>query len=659
MKKIFLFTFFVLFTGILYFYENNLQSNQKLTLQDTSYYFKGILKSELDKINCIANYNIEVELISSQHLIYVKEKIIWINKTNFSTNELYFHLYANAYKSNNTLFAKAFYLRPENQTELLIKKFNVNGKTYRLIYCQPEIQNPNDSTVAKIILDKQINPGDSVKVYCEYSLKIPVSIKRFGRAAGRNFYFISQWFPKIGVFENGKWICSQYHPYLNFYSDFGEYNVKIKVPNKYLIASTGVIYKKENVENSIIYYITQIGVHDFAWMASDEILFYQDVFRRKDGTLVNILSYVQPEKKKYLNRYVQCIKNSLKYFEDYVGIYPYQNITLVDVPFTSASGGMEYPTLFTVSANLFSPIKTGWPEYLVVHEFAHQYFYGIIANNEVYEAWLDEGLTSYIATKIMYKYYPEILEHFKVISFVPVFGLNFLSYNGIPIIYTLAELRIPEGGTSIENYYRSLTIGSIADTSYKHPNRLSYIVNSYDKPELMLLSLERYIGFDKMMKILKNYYEKYKYKHPKSVDFINEVKNNHHENMDWFFDNLFYDARVFDYKISLVKKISSNEYEVIAERLGDGIFKNEIALYTNKDTLIQNWDGKERWKSFYFKTTDEVIAAEIDPKRKNLLDINFANNSYTLKPRYWASISIALRWFFWVQNALMILGSIG
>lgn len=659
MKKFFLLTFFILFSGILYFYETNFHIYQKFSETDTSYYFKGILKSELNKFDCISNYSIDVELIPSSHSINVQEKIIWINKTNFSTKELYFHFYANAYKSNNTLFAKAFYLKPENQTEFLIKDFNVDGKHYELIYSQTEIQNPHDSTVAKAILDKEIKPGDTVYIYFEYSLKIPVSLKRFGRAAGKNFYFVSQWFPKIGVFENGKWVCSQYHPYLNFYSDFGEYNVKIKVPEKYYLASTGVNYKKEIKNGFAEYYVTQTGVHDFAWMAADKILFSKDIYRRKDGSSISILAYVQPEKKKYLDRYIQCVKYSLKYFEDNIGIYPYQNITLIDVPFTSASGAMEYPTLFTVNANLFSPVKTGLPEYLVAHEFAHQYFYGLVANNEVYEAWLDEGFASYMATKIMYKYYPGIYEYFRVISFIPIFGLNFLSYNEIPIIYSIANLLIEEGGTSIENYYRCLTTGSIADTSYKHPDRLSYIVNSYDKPELMLLSLERYLGFNKMMSILRSYFEKYKYKHPRSIDFINEVNNFSSEDISWFFDNIFYNSRVFDYKISDVKKISENTWQVIAERKGDGIFKSEVVLYTDNDTLCQKWNGIERWKSFYFETSEDVIAAEIDPERKNLFDINFANNSYTLKPRYWASLSIALRWFFWVQNALMILGSIG
>ena len=223
----------------------------------------------------------------------------------------------------------------------------------------------------------------------------------------------------------------------------------------------------------------------------------------------------------------------------------------------------------------------------------------------------------------------------------------------------MADIQVPEGAKRIINYYRNSSIGTIADTSYKLPTRLSYVVNSYSKPELMLLTLERYLGINKMMSILKQYYDNYKYKHPVGNDFINIVQNNCKEDMNWFFNEFYFSAKVFDYSISSVKKVSPNEYDVIAERLGDGFFKNDIYLYTDKDTLKQKWTTNDRWKVFRFKTNNKVVAAEIDPERKNLLDINVANNSFTLEPRVWASLSISIRWFFWVQNALMILGSIG
>jgi hypothetical protein len=636
------------------------QDSQKISSSSSQNYKNAILESEIKDYQAVANYKIDVELDSKKRSITANEEIIWINRTNYTTNEIQFHLYANAYKSTKTEFAKGYNISsPDAQTELKISKVLVDGATQQLSYFNSEVKNPHDSTVAKIILDNPLLPGDSVRINFDYTMKIPRSVKRLGYATGRNFLFVSQWFPKIGVFENGKWVCSPYYPYLNFYSDFGNYNIEIKVPAEYSIAATGNEISKSNSGNYVTHNFVQNGVHDFVWLASDEILQRKRTYTRNDGSQIVINAFVQPEREKYLDRYFNAVKNSLKFFEDNVGIYPYQNISLVDVPRTCAAGGMEYPTLFTVSAELFSPISTGWPEYLVVHEFSHQFFQGLIANNEVYEAWLDEGFASYMATKIMYKYYPNLYENFKFASYVPIFGLNFLSYNEIPLIYTLAEIPVAEGYNSITSYYKNLTIGTMADTSCMFPTRLAYVVNSYSKPELVLLTLERYLGYSRMMNVLKDYYMNFKYKHPTGKDFIDVVRRNSTEDVNWFFNEFYHSAKIFDYAVTGINKVSNDKYSVIVERLGDGFFKNDIVLYTNKDTLYQRWNGNNRWQVFYFKTENEVIGAEVDPQRENLLDVNYANNSYTVDRHIWASLSLSMRWFFWIQNALMILGSVG
>jgi hypothetical protein len=660
MKKVYTVALLFLLSLLLYIAQGGSSIVSIPEFNQKENYSDGLLNSEIKNVINIANYFFDVEFDPYKKEIIVDEKIIWHNKTEFPTKEIQFHLYPNAYKSNNTLFAKGYNITSSAaKTELNFTKIEVNGKSADIIFIHPENSIISDSTVAKIVLDEVAATNDSVVIDFKYTLKIPESIKRFGYARGRNFFFISQWFPKVGVFENGRWICSPYYPYLNFYSDFGFYSAKIKVPNNYVVAATGVQTQKVDTLNSSIYLFTQNGVHDFVFLASEELLQRKDVFTRVDKSQIIINAYLQPEREYYFDRYIDCVKNSLKFFEENVGVYPYQSISIVDVPRTSGSGGMEYPTLFTVSADLFSPMETGLPEYLIAHEFSHQFFHGILANNETYEAWLDEGFASYIATKIMYKYYPNILSTFKIASHIPVFGLEFFSYNEIPIIYTLADINISEGTRSLTSYYRSTNLGSLADTSYKLPTRLAYNVNSYSKAELVLHTLERYLGYEKMMSILKQYFMRFKFKHPTAKDFISLVQKNSNEDMTWFFEDFYNSSKTFDYRISYLKQISADEYEVLAERINDGFFKNDVVLHTDKEALIRKWDTNEQWKIFRFKTPHKVIAAEIDPQRKNLLDLNFANNSYTVEKRVWAPWSLTIRVLFWVQNALMILGSIG
>ncbi len=625
---------------------------------DHQNYSNGVLNTEVENINSIANYNMHVEYLSQNKSITVNESIVWINRTEYTTDEIYFHLYANGYDHFDTEFLHGRKLPGKFLTRFNIDKFSVNGQDKNLDVIYPR-NNINDKTVARVLLDKRALQGDSVKINFQYDLKIPLSYRRMGYAEGRDFSFIAQWFPKVGVFENGKWICDPYYKTTEFYSDFGEYKVEIKVPENFVVGATGVQTSKIDSNNFTTYKFAQTGVHDFAFFVSDEIFDFQKIYNRKDDSKILIELFVQPENKKYIQRYFNAVENSLEFMEENIASYPYQTVTIVDVPRTSNVAGREHPTIFTVSADLLSPVDIHEPEEVTIHEFVHQYFYGVVANNEVTEAWIDEGITSYLTTKILDKYYGKELHNFKFLKEVPVYGLNFLNFYEIPIIYILGFYELPEGDESFYYYSYLNNIGAIADSSFKHASFESYFNNTYAKPGLMFLSLEKILGEEKLLAAFRKFYQQNKFKHAKGEDLIMLVKDENNENLDWFFENIFYSTKTFDYKISSVQKIDEINYKVVVERLGDGVFQNEIYFYTESDTLVQYWDGKDKWKEFVFQTNDKILGAEIDPQRKNMFDINFTNNSYTVEPRYWASLSITMRWFFWVQNALMVLGSIG
>jgi hypothetical protein len=623
-------------------------------------YKNGILKAEYGKVSCSSDYNIDVELFPEEKRISAIEEIIWINKTDLPTKEVLLHLYSNAFKNKHSLYMNEEDIPEESESEINFSEIKIAGKNVALKYICTEIENKYDSTVAKIDLEKEAKPGDTVRINLKYDMPVPKSIGRCGYTENRNFFFLSQWFPKVGVFENGKWTCSQFHANTEFYSDFGEYSVKIKVPASYTVAACGYLFSRKNQPGQKVAYLyKQYGIHDFAFMASDNIIPIERKYKRKDGSEVNILGYIQPESKKYADRYLSAIHNSLEYFEENIGIYPYQNITFIDAPKTSCSEGMEYPTLITVKADMFSPKESNELEELTVHEFAHQYFYGLLANNEVYEAWLDEGFTSYCTSKIIEDYYGEGKAYFNLFKYYPLKGVQFFSYKEIPLVYSLTGYSVPEASKYVTSYYDNIFLGAITDTSYKHFNGESYGAFSYDKPALVLLSMEKFIGRQAMTKILKGYYSDFKYKHPTANDFYNTVSKNYKHDMNWFIPNYIKSSSFFDYEISAIKKLdNANQYEALALRKGEAISRNIVVLYTDKDTLYQVWDGKEKWKKIIFKTQNKVIGAEIDPHRNNLLDVNFANNSYIINNQYSGAVRISLRWFFWMQNLLMIFGGL-
>jgi hypothetical protein len=623
-------------------------------------YINGITKQLYGKINCVSNYKIDVELFPDKKMLTASGEICWINKTKFPAQQILLHMYPNAYKNNRTLFMEEGELPEDSKSEIRIKSLKIKNKEISPVYINPETENKFDSTVAKIEFEREAKPGDTVKINIEYEVPVPKAYGRTGYTTNRNFFFISQWFPKVGVWSEGKWYCSPFYGKTEFFSDFGEYSVKIKVPSGYKVGSTGYLFSTEKSEgDKLVYWYKQYGAHDFAFMASDEIEHAYRFYTRKDGSQVKIIAYIQPENKKFTERYLAAVYNSLEYLENHIAPYPYETITLIDAPKTSASDAMEYPTLITAKTKVFSPPESNAPEEVTIHEFTHQYFYGMLANNEVYEAWLDEGFAEYFTAKILERYYRPEKSYFTLFRYYPLKGIQFFSYKDLPLVYSLTDIEIPPEAKHVTNYYRNIALGSITDTSYKHFNWDSYEAFSYDKPVLALLSLERFIGKAALETIIRGYFYRYRFLHPRAEDLFGEMRGYKGENLDWFIENYIKSPAYFDYEISAVKKLeTNNHYEVLVKRKGEAVSKSEIVLYTDKDTLRRFWDGHEKWRKFIFTTPNNVIGAEIDPKRQNLLDVNFANNSYMIKKQYGGALRISMRWFFWMQNLLMIIGGL-
>ncbi|MBI9070366.1 MAG: hypothetical protein JEY94_02140 [Melioribacteraceae bacterium] len=621
---------------------------------------KNLVNAGANKLEplIVSDYLIDAELDIKDRKLSVSQKIIWRNKTAHKTDQIFLHLYPNGY-TNNSLLSKKGNIPIESRTRINISKLYVDDMNTEFNFLQPDISELHDSTVAKISLNKFITPGDSVIINIEYAIRVPKIIYGLGYFAGEEFYMFSQWFPQVGVFKNNEWHCSQMYSPIDFYSEYSNFNVNINVPSDYFAGASGSLIDSMKIGNRKKYSFQQKSIHDFAWFAAKEMDCYTETFLTKRNNKITIKAYVQPMRDWYVGRCINAVKNSLEYLEENFGVYEYGTLSIVDIPSINNDMGREFPTLLTYETDLLSPQDLNSPENEIINRVVHQYFYGMMSINQVYEAWIDEGICSFLTSKILNQYYGEENLSFKLATYFPVKGLNFLSYSEVPLVYTLGDYTFTQGTLALEKYYSNLKTGTVADTSFNHPTKLAYEVNTKNKPELILLTLEKYLGSEKVMEILEVFYNRFKFKHPVGQDILDVIQEYTSEDMIWFKENFYANAYYFDYGVSNIQKVSENEYSVLCRRYGDGVFPVQIALYTNQDTLYSAWDGKNTWASINFKTENEVYAAEVDPDRINLLDINFANNSFTVSPQYFVTFSLSLRWLFWVQNMLMILGSAG
>src|SRR5262249_57390475 len=162
---------------------------------------------------------------------------------------------------------------------------------------------------------------------------------------------------------------------------------------------------------------------------------------------------------------------ALQRYREWIGPYPYPLLTIVDPgPGGSRAGGMEYPTLITVGTAWWLPRGLRLPEIVTVHEFGHQYWYGMVASNEFEEAWLDEGINSYVEGRIMDDAYGAA-------SYVDLFGLRFSSR-------TLQRLR----------YLANAQHDPLTRPAWQFLDRASYSAVTYAKTALVLDTLEGLVG---------------------------------------------------------------------------------------------------------------------------------------------------------------------
>ncbi len=138
-------------------------------------------------------------------------------------------------------------------------------------FVAPDDGNPDDETVMAVPLPEPVPPGGTLTIELTWTARVPRTFARTG-AIG-NFFFIAQWFPKLGVFEEQGWNCHQFHSSTEFFSDYGVYDVRLTVPRGWTVGATGVRRDtSDNADRTTTHRYYQEDVHDFAWTTSPEYL---------------------------------------------------------------------------------------------------------------------------------------------------------------------------------------------------------------------------------------------------------------------------------------------------------------------------------------------------------------------------------------------------
>ena len=222
---------------------------------------------------------------------------------------------------------------------------------------------------------------------------LPNITHRFG--VGENSINISNFYPIVSVYENGEYDMDSYHYNGDpFYSDFANYYVTITTPKNYTLASSGNVLDCKTMDSTKTYSIEGLGIRDFAFVMSDT---YSVKSSSVNGINVNYYYYNNSYPDKCLETSVKAVTT----FEELFGKYPYKTLNVCEASFVH--GGMEYPNLVYISDAILDEKDC---LNVIVHEIAHQWWYGMVGNDEYKYGWLDEGLTEY-STLLFYEKNPD------------------------------------------------------------------------------------------------------------------------------------------------------------------------------------------------------------------------------------------------------------
>lgn len=609
----------------------------------------------------VVSYRIQARLDWPEKALAGTETLTWRNPGTATVSEVPLHLYLNAFKGPSSIFLKESggHLRNDGQGDpdqpgswgyCQLLSVKLNGRAL-------EGHTGEDETVWWVKLPRPVAPGETIALDIAWNDRFPRVFARSGWAQGTDpahsaFLMAGQWFPKIGVLQGDTWHCDAYHGNTEFFSDFGVYDVEINAPLGMRLASvgTGIDYKdpKSGAVSDVwpdpsdakreIYKAHAEDVHDFSFAAKFALAWRVDVSTYRN---VEIRIYSEPEDLNMIPRLRRAVEAGLRWSGEWYYPYPYPVLTVVaPPPDASGADGMEYPTLITAGTPSFDPLgQREAPEVTAIHEFGHQYFYGMLGSNEVDEPWLDEGFNSWFTARAMDQTYHALLESRRF--YVPTDFGEWVGYREDPSSDPLSR------------------------KGYLTRNDEGYYVIAYAKPTMVLNQLEALLGRPVMDEVMRAYTREMAFKHPTRADFKRIAERVSGRDLSAFWRDYVEGTGILDYRIAGVqaqdvaqggwmekdgKMVFASPQPASPGRMGSitlerrGEIQAPITLWVrleNGEERRMTWDGQDRWITYRFDSP--LKAAILDPDGNYPMLQDRLHASWTAQParrgfQYWSQL---------------------
>lgn len=486
-------------------------------------------------------YVMDVNLDVATNKMTGKQQITYTNNSPDTLHKLFFHLYWNAFKPGSMMdmairfsenitigknakgdrssdfdrrFKKKIYeMTPEETGWCHVTSLSVNGKKQLI---------KEYETVLEVQLSRPMPPKTTVHIETRFESQVPKLSRRSGRDSDEKIrYSMGQWYPKLAEYDKLGWNADDYIS-REFYGVWGDYDVRLTLDKDYKVGATGELQNVADIgwgydrEGTPLKKITGskrtwkfVGknIHDFVWSADTA---YKHITRKvQNGPLLHFIYRQDTAIEKLWQTTADTCAMVFPYLSKTFGRYPYPVYSVLH----GGGGGTEYP--------MATLVRNGNLE-TAIHEICHSWYQMMLATNENLYAWMDEGFTNYAQAK------------------------------------ALAWMRKKNFFEGISEYgsYANLVYSPFDEPMCTHANFFTtnfvYNTNSYTKGKLFLLQLGYIAGEKKLEKIMKEYYNRWAFKHPTPDDFIKVAEQVSGMQLQWYKQYMVNTIKTIDYSVDTV-----------------------------------------------------------------------------------------------------------
>ena len=412
-------------------------------------------------------YTIVAAYDEESHVLSATQTVEMTNRSENSFSKVLFHVYANQYREDaaNSVVPQVYraqaYPNGASYGDITFDSVKVNGTPVAYTI------EGEDMDVLAVPMDNELFPDQKATVEMTYEVQLANVAHRLGYTD--KTVNLGNFYPILCHVDNGSYTAS---PYYNvgdpFVSDVANYDVSLTLPDKYVVAASGQLSEATSNGGMATYTYKAEAVRDFALVLSKE---FKKLTRAVGDTQVNYYYYNDADAETSLG--TAC--GMLEYLSERVGAYPYAQYSVAETEF--CYGGMEYPCLAMITSGSKSYQEA------VAHETAHQWFYGIVGNDQIANAWMDEGLSEFLTYLYM-----------------DATGVTPLSRN------VMASTKTYTTYVDVLNHYYT-----DVDTSFravnKYKNDSEYVIFTYVKGSLLFNTMYETLGANRFWKALAAYFD--------------------------------------------------------------------------------------------------------------------------------------------------------